>query len=143
MTSVKHKVMAQMVAWHHYNGINPSDYVTDQAWHTDFTNSINGTYFDNKQLRADLESASGGLTVTPDNASKINIDEKITTAYAMVTNQFKWGSLVSGVRIESTDYTSSGPEGEHSDTFTEVLPSVNLNVDLLMTLNSEPHFQRV
>lgn len=111
-------------------GIDPSDYVTDQAWHTDFTNSINGTYYDNKQLRADLESASGGLTVTPDNASKINIDENITTAYAMVTNQFKWGSLVSGVRIESTDYTSSGPEGEHSDTFTEVLPSVNLNVDL-------------
>ena len=110
--------------------LNPSDYVTSQPWDTDFTNSIGGTYYDNQQLRADLDAASGGLVVTPTDDTKININEDIVVAYAMVTTQFSWGSLVSGVRVESTDYSSTGPEGEHSDSFTDVLPSLNLNVDL-------------
>ncbi|WP_438865586.1 TonB-dependent receptor [Neptunicella sp.] len=119
---------------YHLWGVNPADYVTNTAWETDFTNSIKGTYFDNKGLRQALEQASGGLVVTPTADTQINIDEDIMVAYGMLTTDFSWGSLVAGVRIENTDYASSGPEGEQSDSFTDVLPSLHLNMDLAADL---------
>ncbi len=111
-------------------GVNPNDYLTDESWDTDFTNSIGGNYYDNKGLRGALEAAKGELEVAYSDDTKINIDEDITVAYGMLTTDFDWGSLVTGVRIESTDYSSTGPEGSQSDSFTNVLPSLHLNVDV-------------
>ncbi|WP_102798194.1 TonB-dependent receptor [Bowmanella denitrificans] len=115
---------------YHLWGVNPADFLTDDAWDTDFTNSIHATNYNNQALRQALEKASGGLRFTPTEANSINIDEDISVAYAMLSTDFAWGSLVTGLRLESTDYASTGPEGQHSDRFTDILPSVHLNVDV-------------
>lgn len=112
------------------DSVNISDFVTDTPWNTDFTNTIGGTYYDNKGLRSAWEAATGGLTVTPSDDQQISIDETITAGYGMVTIDYPWGNWVVGLRAEQTDYTSAGPEGEYSDTQLHWLPSTNLNIDL-------------
>ncbi|WP_295798154.1 TonB-dependent receptor [uncultured Microbulbifer sp.] len=110
--------------------IDIASFATDNAWDTDFTNVIGGTYYDNKGLRAAWDQAVGGLGVEPAADQLISLDEQVLAGYAMVTTEFGWGNLVLGSRFENTDYSSAGPEGDYSDSFTNVLPSAHLNVNL-------------
>ena len=111
-----------------------SSYDTDKLWASNTTNTIGGTYFDNKGLRKAWE-ATGELEVgeIPD-ANLIAIDEDISAVYAMATTDFSRGNIVAGARVEQTDYTSEGTIENSpvsvNDTFTNVLPSIHVNVDL-------------
>ncbi|WGL16139.1 TonB-dependent receptor [Microbulbifer bruguierae] len=112
------------------SSIDIGSFATDKAWATDFTNSIGGTYYDNQGLRAAWEQAVGSLAVEPAADQLISLEEQVMAGYAMVTTEFGWGNLVLGSRIENTDYSSAGPDGEYADSFTNVLPSAHLNVNL-------------
>lgn len=101
-----------------------------RPWSTDFTNSIGGTVYNNKALRAAWETAAGGLRVTAPADQLIRIDEDITALYTMTTTDFTWGNLVLGVRAERTDYSSQGPLASYDDTLNHVLPSAHINIDL-------------
>ena len=50
----------------------------------------------------------------------------------MLTHIFDWGNLVYGARVERTDFTSNGPDLgiAYNTTYTDVLPSAHLNIDL-------------
>ncbi len=114
--------------------IDIAAFETNERWYSNTTNSINGTYYDNKGLRRAWEAAGGvGDFAVPDDLL-VQIDEDILAAYAMGTTRFDWGDIVYGVRVESTDYSSAGTiEGERlvvDDNFVNVLPSVHLNVNL-------------
>ena len=120
--------------------VNIGDFVTDKLWDTGFNNSVQGLDHDNAGLRAAWEQANGGsLTVDYDPDSLIGIDEDIFAVYAMATSEYSWGSFVYGLRIEMTDYTSTGTlldeNGDPSpivqeDDYVDFLPSAHLNVDL-------------
>ncbi|MDP2128815.1 MAG: TonB-dependent receptor [Pseudohongiella sp.] len=110
--------------------VNIAAYDSRQPWQTDFTNSIGGTIYDNKALRAAWSNAAGGLSVTAPQDQLISIDETITAAYGMTTTDFDWGNMVLGARVERTDYESKGPTANYSDTINHVLPSAHINVDL-------------
>ncbi|MBU3068645.1 TonB-dependent receptor [Aestuariicella sp. G3-2] len=110
--------------------VNPDDFNTGEAWDSDFGNGIGGTYYDNKGLLAAWEAAAGKVTGSPSDDQVVNIKEDITSLYLMNTTEFSWGNLVYGARVENTDYTSSGPDANYSDTFTNVLPSVHMNYNL-------------
>lgn len=103
---------------------------TRQPWQTDFTNSIGGTIYDNKALRAAWSTAAGGLSVTTPQDQLISIDESISAAYGMATTDYDWGNVVLGARLERTDYKSQGPSATFSDTINHVLPSAHVNIDL-------------
>jgi len=107
---------------------------TGVPWDSNTTNSIGGTYYDNRGLRAAWEAAGGLGPVDPADDLLVAIDEDILAAYLMATTRFAWGNVVYGVRVEQTDYTSAGPAGgeplEVEDDFINVLPSAHLNVDL-------------
>ena len=113
-------------------------YDTGVPWESNTTNSIGGTYYDNQGLRAAWEAAGGLGPVNPAEDLLVAIDEDILAAYAMATTRFSWGNVVYGVRVEQTDYTSSGPAGgeplEVEGDFLNVLPSAHLNVDLAENL---------
>ncbi len=52
--------------------------------------------------------ATGASLITPASADGVTkIEEDITSAYFMLVSNH-WGSAVYGVRVEQTDYTSSG-----------------------------------
>ncbi|WP_406828251.1 TonB-dependent receptor [Microbulbifer sp. ARAS458-1] len=111
--------------------VNIGDFATDEAWDTQFSNGIDGaTYYDNKGLRAAWDAAVGGLELSPNDSQGIRLQEDVSAGYAMVTTQYDWGNLVLGMRVENTDYLSEGPTGNFEDSFTNVLPSAHLNVDL-------------
>ncbi|MCK7596240.1 TonB-dependent receptor [Microbulbifer sp. CAU 1566] len=111
--------------------VNINDFATSEAWESQFSNGIAGaTYYDNKGLRQAWSAAVGGLTLTPNDSQAIRLEEDITAGYAMVTTHYDWGNLVLGARVENTDYLSEGPTGNFEDSFTNVLPSAHLNVDL-------------
>lgn len=112
-------------------GLNPDDYNTGNPWSTDFSHGIGGTYYDNVALRNDWEAISGDLSAADISENdKINIEETITSIYGMATTSMHWGNIVWGLRIEQTDYTSTGPDGESANDYTNVLPSVHINYDL-------------
>lgn len=117
-----------------------NSFLTNEPWYTNTSNSINAMYWDNVGMRQAWE-ATGASLVSPAEASEVTqIEEDITVAYAMLDEQFYWGSLVYGVRIEQTDYTSSGTliDDEtglenaiaYRDDFTHVLPSLHLNYNI-------------
>lgn len=117
-----------------------NSFLTNEPWYTNTSNSINAMYWDNVGMRQAWE-ATGASLVSPAEASEVTqIEEDITVAYAMIDEQFYWGSLVYGVRIEQTDYTSSGTLIDdatglenaiaYSDDFTHVLPSLHLNYNI-------------
>ncbi|HEY8568760.1 TonB-dependent receptor [Microbulbifer sp.] len=111
--------------------VNIADFATSETWDSQFSNGISGaTYYDNKGLRAAWDAAVDGLKVTPNDSQAIRLEEDITAGYAMVTTDYDWGNLVLGARVENTDYLSEGPTGKFEDSFTNVLPSAHLNVDL-------------
>ncbi|MEM0911781.1 MAG: TonB-dependent receptor, partial [Pseudomonadota bacterium] len=116
-----------------------NDFITDNLWSSDFDNTIAGRDFDNAALDDAWDAAAGGRSVEFDDDSLISIEEDIIALYAMVTTDYDWGSLVYGVRVEQTDFTSSGTllndDGitssiEAGNDYTNILPSVHANIDL-------------
>lgn len=103
-------------------------------WESNTTNSIGATYYDNAGVRAAWEAGGGLGPVDPAPDQTVAIDEDIVAAYAMATTDFDWGNVVYGLRMEYTDYTSSGLAGEQpisvDDDFVNWLPSVHVNIDL-------------
>lgn len=112
------------------DSVDISNYLTTEAWDSEFTNGIGGTYYDNVGLRDAWEAASGSLNVTTDEDSQITIEETITAAYVMLLNEYTWGNWSAGLRIEQTDYTSDGSESSYSDDKVHWLPSANININL-------------
>ncbi len=120
--------------------VDIADFVTDKLWSADFNNSIGGRDFDNVGLREAWANAVGGLDVPFAEDSLIGIEEDIWAFYAMATTEFGWGNLVYGLRVEQTDFTSTGTmidpisgdvlSIEASNDYTNVLPSVHANFDL-------------
>lgn len=113
--------------------IDIDDFNTGRRWDANTSNTIGGTYYDNKGLRKAWQQ-EGLSSIEPSPADLIVLEEDILALYAMTTTRFAWGNIVAGVRIEQTDYTSEGTvDGEKiavDDEFTHILPSVHVNVDL-------------
>ncbi|MDO6692874.1 TonB-dependent receptor [Aliiglaciecola sp. 3_MG-2023] len=103
---------------------------TGELWDTDFTNSLNASYYDNPGLLQAWEAAAGALTPAASDDQVISIEEQINAVYAMLTTEKSWGNWVVGMRVEQTDYTSSGPNGSYSDDDIHVLPSALVNINL-------------
>ena len=114
------------------SSIDIDDYATGVSWYTHFNNTIGATYYRNKDLRHDWSEAVGGLHVTPAADQLISIKEDIIAGYAMATVPFEGGNFVFGARVESTDYTSAGPDiaVDYSNDYVNFLPSAHLNFDL-------------
>ncbi|MEL6754734.1 MAG: TonB-dependent receptor, partial [Pseudomonadota bacterium] len=99
---------------------------------------IEATNLDNAGLRAAWSRSVGGLSAPFDPDTTTSIEEDVIAVYAMGTTDFSWGNLVYGVRVEQTDFTSSGSlvsdDGltaiEADNDFTNVLPSIHANVDV-------------
>jgi len=108
---------------------------TGVPWESNTTNTIGGTYYDSKGVQ-DAWTASGLLPAEINTSSdeQVAIDEDIISLYGMATTRFDWGNVVYGLRLEQTDYTSSGLAGDQPLTvegdFLNILPSVHVNVDL-------------
>lgn len=115
--------------------IDIDSFDTGKPWDSNTTNSIGGTYYDSKGLQA-AWLASGVLSpeLVPPTDQEVLIDENILSAYAMATTRFDWGNVVYGVRVEQTEYTSSGLAGDQplsvDGDFVNVLPSLHINFDL-------------
>lgn len=105
---------------------------TSIPWYTDFTNSINASYFDNPGLRDAWSQAVGGFDLTIPGDLAIVIEEDIYAAYAMAKLAFEGGNAVFGARVEHTEYTTDGPSLDisYSDDYTAFLPSLHVNFDL-------------
>lgn len=114
--------------------LDPSDFDTGRLWDSNTTNTIGGTVYDNIGLRDEWERLGGVGPIEVPPEELVAIDEDIISVYAMATTRFDWGNVVYGLRLEQTDYTSSGPVGEGflsvDDDFLNVLPSVHVNIDL-------------
>lgn len=114
--------------------VDIADFNTGRLWDSNTSNTIGATYYDNAGLRHAWAATGtlGARAISP--ANQISIEEEILAAYAMVTTQFGWGNIVAGARIEQTDYSSTGTIDGSSvavdDKFTNVLPSVHVNIDL-------------
>ncbi|KGE04686.1 TonB-dependent receptor [Pseudohaliea rubra] len=108
---------------------------TGVPWESNTTNSIGGTYYDSKGVQ-EAWLASGLLAPQPNPSSDelVAIEEDIVAVYGMATTRFAWGNVVYGLRMEQTDYTSSGLAGDQpltvEDDFLNILPSLHVNVDL-------------
>jgi len=106
-------------------------------WATNMNNSIGGYYADNPGILDALE-ATGYSRVDYPETTKVNIDETMLSAYLMQTIDQDWGNIVVGLRIEDTDYETSGSRlvGAESvpltvgRTYTNYLPNVHINWDL-------------
>lgn len=119
--------------------VNINDFVTDALWSSDFSNPINARDVNNIALRAAWDKAVGGLVPNYTDDSLISIDEDVIALYAMATSEFDWGNLVYGVRVEQTDFTSSGTllnsagadqAVSASNDYTNILPNLHANFDL-------------
>jgi TonB-dependent receptor len=105
-------------------------------WDTDFSNTINANYVDNKAIYDTM--VADGL-VRPDfgDDERLEIDETILSAYVMQTIDMDWGNIVLGVRIEDTDYETIGSKLvgtvaqplKVSQNYTNVLPNAHVNWD--------------
>tara|TARA_S200000501_G_scaffold329583_1_gene330276 strand:+ start:216 stop:2759 length:2544 start_codon:yes stop_codon:yes gene_type:complete len=113
---------------------------TGEPWASDFNNSVGGIYFDNPALTRLYGQGRGGFDFEIDPENLVSIEEDITALYAMATTEFAWGSLTYGVRIEMTDFSSSGnvvnAENDavlsiiRGKDYEDILPSIHANVDL-------------
>ncbi|MBU3021622.1 TonB-dependent receptor [Aestuariibacter sp. A3R04] len=120
--------------------LDVNSFLTEESWASNTSNSINANYWNNAGLRAAWEASGAELFPAASADERTHIEEDITAAYAMMESQFNWGSIVYGLRIEQTDYSSVGTlldseTGEetpvdYSDDFTNVLPSVHLNYNI-------------
>ncbi len=105
-------------------------------WDTDFSNTPRANYVSNKAIYDQM--LADGLT-RPDfeDDERLEIDETILSAYVMQTIDMDWGNIVLGVRIEDTDYETTGtklvgsvPQPlKVSQDYTNVLPNAHINWD--------------
>lgn len=107
---------------------------TGELWDSNTTNSIDGTYYDNSGLR-DAWEATGALDYQEiADSDKVQIEENVLAAYAMTETDMNWGTVIAGVRVEQTSYSSEGTiEGEKvraEDDFVNVLPAIHVNLDV-------------
>ena len=121
------------------SSVDINQYVGGTTWSSDFSNTIGGRNHDNAGLRQAWDQAAGGLAPTYTDDSLIGIEEDIIAVYAMGTSEYDWGSLVYGLRVEQTDFTSSGTllnsagtsiAVNASNDYTNILPSIHANFDL-------------
>lgn len=124
--------------------VDPNAFQTEFLWDSDFSNTVGGIYYDNEGLRrawfAAERAADPDFTpypaFTPEDI--VGVEEDILSVYAMATTDFDWGNIVYGLRVENTDFSTSGtqvldgaPVGINaSNDYTNFLPSVHVNFDL-------------
>ncbi len=120
-------------------GVDIASFVTDELWSSDFNNTISGRNVNNIALDNAWDEAVGDRSIEFDDDTLISIEEDITALYVMGTSDFSWGNVVYGVRFEQTEFTSSGSliddDGattaiESDNDYSNVLPSVNVNINL-------------
>ncbi|WP_228275051.1 TonB-dependent receptor [Stakelama tenebrarum] len=131
--------------------INPADYVTGEAWESNFPRGFDLTYLDNKGFRTDFENGlvaleAAGLYDPADNVPAVNlydIEEQLLAGYAMAKWEFGTGQVVAGARVEHYARTSHGFIVDDSGvpaplsvdfTATDIFPSVNAKFDLTQDL---------
>jgi TonB-dependent receptor len=105
-------------------------------WDTGYDNSVGAYYVDNKAILNQM--IADGLE-RPDFESDeaLEIEETILSAYLMQTIDMEWGNIVLGVRVEDTDYETTGVKLvgavaqplKVSQNYTNVLPSAHVNWD--------------
>jgi TonB-dependent receptor len=106
-------------------------------WATNMNNTVGGFYADNPGILSGLEAAGYSRVDFPE-TTKVNIEETMLSAYWMQTVDKDWGNIVFGLRVEDTDYETSGSKLSGADpvplmvnrTYTNFLPNVHVNWDL-------------
>lgn len=106
-------------------------------WATNMNNTVGGYYTDNPGILRALEATGYTRTDFPEE-TKVNINETMLSAYVMQTIDKDWGNVVLGLRIEDTDYETSGSKLSGAEsvpltvgrTYTNVLPNVHVNWDV-------------
>ena len=120
------------------SSVDIPSFLTSNLWSSDFDNTIQARDFDNQGLIAAWESAIGGFDVSFDDDSLISIDENIYAGYVSVETLFDRGSLVFGVRLEATDFSTSGSQVDPAggltpitvdNNYVHVLPNIHANFD--------------
>jgi len=121
------------------NGLVTVPYQPEAAprWDTDLNNSIGGYYADNRAIYEALRAAGKERSDFPDD-EVLTIEETILSAYIMQTFDMDWGNIIVGVRIEDTDYETTGSklEGANlvplqvSQDYTNFLPNAHVNWDV-------------
>ncbi|MEO1220239.1 MAG: TonB-dependent receptor [Pseudomonadota bacterium] len=120
------------------DSVDIPSFLTGNLWSSDFDNTIQARDFDNQGLIAAWESAIGGFDVSFDDDSLISIDENIYAGYVSVETLFDRGSLVFGVRLEATDFSTSGSQVDPAggltpitvdNNYVHVLPNIHANFD--------------
>ncbi len=131
------------------SSVDIPSFLTNNLWSSDFDNTIGARDFDNQGLIAAWEQAIGGFDVAFDDDSLISIDENIFAGYASVETLFDRGSLVFGVRVEATDFTTTGsqvgPDGGLTpltvdNNYVHVLPNIHANIDFADDLKFRASF---
>lgn len=124
--------------------VDVNSFATNTRWDADFSNTIGAVYYRNADLRAAVYDAlrAADPTYSPvpqfSPADAISIEEDLLSAYAMGTTEFDWGNIVYGVRVENTDFQTSGNQVidgvatdiNASNDYTNVLPSLHVNINL-------------
>lgn len=106
-------------------------------WDTDMNNSVGGYYANNGAIQDAIRASGWTMSPTPDD-ERLTIDETILSAYAMQTIDMDWGNILIGVRVENTDYETTGSklggvDGTElvplkaSEDYTNVLPNAHVN----------------
>ena len=120
------------------SSIDINQFTTGVPWSADFRNTIGATNVNNVAVD-DAWEAAAERSIAFDDDSLISIEEDILAVYAQGTTEFAWGNLVYGVRVEQTDFTSSGTllneDGsttgiEAGNDYTNILPSIHANFDV-------------
>lgn len=131
----------------------PAEFVTDNAWDTNFSRGFTANYVDNGGLRRQLDNAmddliAAGLVDPADffpPETRYTITEEVTSAYAMNTWTWDKQQLLLGVRLEhvalvSDGFINQGVDETSGDAMivpasvdsseTEFFPSIHWNMDL-------------
>ncbi len=111
---------------------DPADFVTNTPWYSDFDQSLGATYYQNTELRDVWLNDGADFAIPFDADSLVEIEEEIVAGYAMITQDFDWGNVVYGARVEYTDYTTDGPSinVEFDSQYFDILPSAHVNIDV-------------
>ncbi len=122
--------------------VNIDAFQTDRPWTSDFPRGFDVFLYDNEGIRKAWAEAVGGfnLSIAPDQA--ISIEEDILAAYAQATVNWGRSTLVTGARVEHSDYTTAGfavtaagPQPlSISQSDTRLFPSVNYSFDASETV---------
>jgi len=122
-----------------YIPIDISPFDTDrQPWHTGMNNTVGGYYTDNAGILDALNEAGSGFLPTSPSDETVSIKETIVSAYVMQSFDMDWGNIIVGVRVEDTDYETTGIKIDASGnevplvvgkTYTNVLPNAHVNWD--------------